>query len=523
MSVTRSQNTSRPSNEHSTTSTYIDTLCLSGEAPMIRRSLKLGFLKLPPVTSPSVQLFIAAVICLLCPGMFNALNGLGGAGLVAPGPANESNIALYACFSIVGFFAGFIVNMAGPKSSLFVGGISYVVYAGSFLAYKHIENRGFLIFGGAFLGACAGPFWAAQGAMLISYPSDEQKGRYTAWFWAIFNSGAAIGSLITLCQELQMRASNVASDNTYITIVALMFAGTALSLCLCQPNNVKREDGSHIHITIAVGKDWRDEVKHFCKLLRKDYFIVLLFPMFLTSNWCYPYQFNTFNLRTFNIRTRALNNFLYWLAEILGALVVGHTLDNDRLSRSSRAKGLVTGLALLTFGVWTGGYMWQQGYHHGADRVAEGNKLDFEGSDYLAPMFLYLAYGIFNATWQNCVYWILGKFTSDTQTASIYIGFYKGIQSAGGAISYRINNSNLSAINELLICWILLAVSLVIAAPVIIRKIRDEAEGGDTADEEVATGAGPAEISGEKVSIVEGLEKRIERKPSGKNLETSQG
>ncbi|RAL62467.1 hypothetical protein DID88_005033 [Monilinia fructigena] len=454
--------------------------------------------------------------------MFNALNGLGGAGLVAPGPANESNIALYACFSVVGFFAGFIVNVFGPKSSLFVGGISYFVYAGSFLAYKHIENRGFLIFGGALLGVCAGPFWAAQGAMLISYPSNEQKGRSTAWFWAIFNSGAAIGSLVTLCQELQIGVSNVASDNTYTTIIALMFAGTALSLCLCQPKNVKREDGSPVHIVVTVGKDWQDEIRNFCKVICRDYFIIQLFPMFLTSNWCYPYQFNTFNLSTFNIRSRALNNFLYWLAEILGALVVGHTLDNDRLRRSNRAKGLVTGLVLLTFGVWTGGYIWQKGNYHQADGVAEDQKLDFQGANYLEPMFLYMAYGIFNAIWQNCIYWILGKFTSDTRTASIYIGFYKGIQSAGGAISYRINNSNLSAMNELLICWILLAISLVIAAPVIIYKIRDEADGEEMVDEETATGAGRIEISEEKSIVAEGSKKGTEGELSEKMLEISQ-
>ncbi|KAJ8070612.1 hypothetical protein OCU04_000985 [Sclerotinia nivalis] len=521
MSVTRSQTASRPSNEHSTTSTYLDTPCLSGEVSLIYRSFKFSFLQLPPITSPSVQLLIVAVICLLCPGMFNALNGLGGAGLVSPGPANESNIALYACFAIVGFFAGFIVNIVGLKSSLFIGGISYVIYAGSFLAYKHMENRGFLVFGGAFLGACAGPFWAAQGAMLISYPSDEQKGRSTSWFWAIYNSGAAIGSLVTLCQELQTSASNVASDSTYITIAALMFAGTALSLCLCQPKNVKREDGSRVHITVTVEKDWRNEFMHFCKLIRKDYFIVLLFPLFLTSNWCYPYQFNTFNLKTFNIRTRALNNFLYWLSEILGALVVGHTLDNDRLSRSSRAKGLVTGLVLLTFGVWTGGYMWEKGLYYQTDVVDEGQKVDFDDAAYLGPMFLYMAYGIFNAIWQNCVYWILGKFTSNTRTASIYIGFYKGIQSAGGAISYRINNSNISAMNEFLICWILLAVSLVIAAPVIIYKIRDEVDEEDTAGEETAAEVGLAEIDEEKANAVKSLKKEAEEELPGKELETS--
>ncbi|KAK6615494.1 hypothetical protein ACHAPF_001568 [Botrytis cinerea] len=514
MSITRSHITSRPSTEHSATSTYLEIPCLSGEISLIHHSCKFSFLQLPPITSPSVQLLTVAVICLLCPGMFNALNGLGGAGLVAPGPANESNIALYAGFAIVGFFAGFIVNVVGLKASLFVGGISYVVYAGSFLAYKHIENRGLLIFGGSFLGLCAGPFWAAQGAMLISYPSDEQKGRSTSWFWAIYNSGAAIGSLVTLFQELQTSSGNVASDNIYITIIALMFAGAVLSLCLCQPKNVKRKDGSRVHVTVTVETDWRNEVMHFCKLVRKDYFIVLLFPMFLTSNWCYPYQFNTFNLKTFNIRTRALNNFLYWLSEILGALVVGHTLDNDRLSRSVRAKGLVAGLVLLTFGIWTGGYMWQKGHYYQTDIAAEGQKMDFDNAHYLGPMFLYIAYGIFNAMWQNCVYWILGRFTSDTRTASIYIGFYKGIQSAGGAISYRINNSNISATNEFLICWVLLAVSLVVAAPVIIYKIRDETDEEDTAGEETATEVGLARVDEEKSKAVNDSIPRVDGKLS---------
>lgn len=115
----------------------------------------------------------------------------------------------------------------------------------------------------------------------------------------------------------------------------------------------------------------------------------------------------------------------------------------------------------------------------------------------------------------------MGKFTSDTRTASIYIGFFKGIQSAGGAISYRINNSNLSSMNELLICWILLAVSLVIAAPVIIYKIRDDADGEDTAGEETATDMGCAEISEEKASVKESSRRGAQRKQSEKEMEIS--
>ena len=45
--------------------------------------------------------------------MFNALNGLGGAGLHNAFASTVSNSAVYASFAIVGFFAGPIVNRLG--------------------------------------------------------------------------------------------------------------------------------------------------------------------------------------------------------------------------------------------------------------------------------------------------------------------------------------------------------------------------------------------------------------------------
>jgi MFS family permease len=55
---------------------------------------------------------------------------------------------------------------------------------------------GFIIFAGALLGACAGLLWTAQGAIMMSYPSEDMKGRYISWFWMIFNLGAVIGGLV---------------------------------------------------------------------------------------------------------------------------------------------------------------------------------------------------------------------------------------------------------------------------------------------------------------------------------------
>lgn len=146
--------------------------------------------------SPSSQLLMVSMVCFLCPGMFNALGGMGGMGLTDISAAAKANTALYSAFAVVAFFAGTITNVLGVRMTLAFGGIGYTVYIASFFSYAHNENIGFVYFAGAFLGLCAGMLWTAQGAIMMSYPEEHNKGRYISWFWMIFNLGAVIGSLV---------------------------------------------------------------------------------------------------------------------------------------------------------------------------------------------------------------------------------------------------------------------------------------------------------------------------------------
>jgi MFS family permease len=170
----------------------------------------LGKLKLPWFASPPTQLAIVSFVCFLCPGMFNALTGMGGGGQVDPQAADDANTALYSTFAVVGFFAGSFANVLGLRITMFLGGLGYSVYVSaillstgllrvqvaSFLSYNHNQNRGFTTFAGALLGVCAGLLWTAQGTIMMSYPPEGSKGRYVSWFWMIFNLGAVIGSLV---------------------------------------------------------------------------------------------------------------------------------------------------------------------------------------------------------------------------------------------------------------------------------------------------------------------------------------
>lgn len=122
------------------------------------------------------------------------------------GPTNPStaklthaqNVALYSTFAVFGYFGGVFVNWLGVRACLAFGGSGYALYAIALLVSEHSTKVGpFNIVAGAILGVCAGLLWTAQGTVMISYPQENQKGRYFAWFWAIFNLGGVIGSLVS--------------------------------------------------------------------------------------------------------------------------------------------------------------------------------------------------------------------------------------------------------------------------------------------------------------------------------------
>jgi hypothetical protein len=57
---------------------------------------------------------------------------------------------------------------------------------------------GFVIAAGSILGICAGLLWTAQGSLMLSYPTEIQKGRFISIFWSIFNLGGVVGASVSL-------------------------------------------------------------------------------------------------------------------------------------------------------------------------------------------------------------------------------------------------------------------------------------------------------------------------------------
>lgn len=63
--------------------------------------------------NPITQVCLLGLVCFLCPGSFNALNGLGAAGRVDSGVNSNSNSALYSTFTVAAFFAGCVFLFSG--------------------------------------------------------------------------------------------------------------------------------------------------------------------------------------------------------------------------------------------------------------------------------------------------------------------------------------------------------------------------------------------------------------------------
>ncbi|KAI9305640.1 major facilitator superfamily domain-containing protein [Cunninghamella echinulata] len=401
--------------------------------------------------SPLTQVIFMGFICLCCPGIFNSLNGLGAGGGMSSNIAliDTSNGLLYGCFCISGFISGSIVNHFGIKPTLTIGSLGYAIYSASLWVYDVKQISGFVIAAGAILGLCAGNFWSAQGAIMMSYPDEKNKGKFIAIFWALFNIGGILGSVISLGMNLDNQTGGV-STATYTAFVVIMLFGTILSLGLAPPSKVIRTDGSHV--TVVNHSTWKDEL-HGAINVWREWRMVYLFPAFIASNWFYSYQFRV-NSIYFNAPTRALNGTMYWAMQIVASLLIGALLDYQRLTRRKRAIIALAIIFCTCLAVWVGGFIFQLTFSNDYNDPIHWTSQGFAG-----PFVLYILYGFTDALYQSYLYWLMGAMSNDPSILSRYAGFYKALQSAGAAISFGIDACNIPLKWECLICWILVIIS----------------------------------------------------------------
>lgn len=457
--------------------------------------------------SPLIQVILVSFVAFGCPGMFNALSGLGGSGQLDTRPSRDGNIALHAVGSVMYLFVAPVVyNCVGARWTILLGGFTYPLYGGSLLAYNHIHSYAFVVAASAILGVGSTFFWVSQGAIITSLPLASEKGRMVGLSWFILNIGGVIGSFISMGLNWNSKVGTV-SNATYAVFISLMGAGWLCAALLLDANKVVRNDGSSPH-----REEYRkaNVIKSFLNILkiipRKESLVMI--PFFFMSNYFYSYQQNSVNGRLFTLRTRSFNSAAYWLAQMFSALAYGFLLDKKRMSRRKRGFIAYLILLVLSLAIWGGGLALQlrsspsgSYYRNNALDMILGFKESAQGTNnegslaYAGPFVQYFVYGIFDALWQNLAYWIIGCFGNqdpddEDDLMARYVGLYKSMCGVGQSIAWKVNTviagSKAKNYNiEFGLNWGLCIFALLILAPIFlwIKEPIDSTSSEDTVKE----------------------------------------
>lgn len=218
--------------------------------------------------------------------------------------------------------------------------------------------------------------------------------------------------------------------------------GSASSLLFSDPLKVKRSDGTPIQIETV--SDWKGEFFALGGLF-KDKAVLIMLPAFLASNWFYAYHFSL-NSYYFSLKGRSLNSTLYWVLQSFGAFLLTTILDMKRLTRRKRG---ILGLSIVSiciYVVWAGGAAFQAGF----DRHDPSPHLDWtvDRAKWGRAFALYISYGFCDSLFQAYCYWLMSTRTNDPAILARLSGIYKGVQSAGAALSFGVDAAGASYMTE---------------------------------------------------------------------------
>ncbi|KAL3714819.1 hypothetical protein ACJRO7_006682 [Eucalyptus globulus] len=323
---------------------------------------------------------------------------------VDPTAVNNANTALYATFAIFGI-----------------------------LYYNHCHQQTFAIIAGAILGIGVGFLWAGQGTIMTSYPLHNQKGtNISLYFQKSWSTTVAVS----------------VTNATYIGFMCFMIVGALLSLAILLLSKVICNDGTSC-----------TNIEYSSKML-------LIVLAAWASNFFFSYQFINVNGALFNLRTRGLNNVVYWVAQILGSIGIGYVLDFSFPSQKMRGYVGIAIVALLGTVIWAGGL---------------ASQLKYSRHD------LPKNYGLLDAMLQTLVYWFIGCLADDSETLSRYTGFYKGVHSAGAVVAWQIDTCKVLFLSELIVNWSLMTMGYPLLVVLVKLAVKEDEDGEEGAKKAVAS------------------------------------
>ncbi|CBF87104.1 hypothetical protein AN2562.2 [Aspergillus nidulans FGSC A4] len=374
--------------------------------------------------------YFNALILGLCnffaPGIWGAMNSLGGGGASKPYLVNTANALTFCLMVLSCFFGSVIVKFIGIKWTLIVGTMGYAPYAAGIYTQVRYDSDWLTLFGAALCGISAGLFWMAESAIALSYPEPQNQGRFLG-FWLSFRVGGQIvGGAINLGVNVHRNTAGSVSYVVYYIFIALQAFGPFVGLLLTSPGKVERTDGVPVKLRIA-NNVWF-EIKAMTKLLLSKKF-VLIIPLIWQATFGEAVMF-TYNSLWFSVRARALGSFVSGIMAIVSGNLLGAFLDS-KISLKLRSRvGFIIVLGLQ--GAW---WLW------GTIVVTDFHKTNpvFDWSDSGD------SYGHRDVELRGNRYFIVGNLAKDEEEVVRIASLLRGMESASQAVSYGLSSISIMA------------------------------------------------------------------------------
>ncbi|GAA5881917.1 hypothetical protein JCM3774_001295 [Rhodotorula dairenensis] len=399
------------------------------------------------------QIIVVGLISFVGPGLWNGAQSLGAGGALEPYLVNAGNSIVFSLMGLGCVFAPLIINKIGVKNTLLAGTLGWSVYTAALYQNNRWGTEWFVILGAVICGISAGLYWAAEGAIVLSYPEQHKRGRYLA-VWLFFkNSGTILAGAINLGTNIHRSKGGKVNYKTLLAFIALQVLALPFAFLISKPEKVQRDDRSPVPMPAKTTV--KEQLKALWQACSTQKVGVLL-PIFFSS-WFYWGYSSSFLTLYFSVRARALASFLSAISGVIATTGLGFFLDSQRLSIAARARIGAAGVMTLFSGI----LIWAIVVQHGFTQNNPG-KLDWTDTtgQFGKGFGLYIMLNAAGNCVQNYLYWLISVLAADLGVSARYAGLLRGVESFGQCAAFGINSSHFDLTYTVVIIIVFWAVSL---------------------------------------------------------------
>ncbi|CDK28040.1 unnamed protein product [Kuraishia capsulata CBS 1993] len=388
---------------------------------------------------------VAALVLFLTVGVYSTITALGAAG--GKPTSNDMNhitsSALYATFTVTGYFGGTVTNLIGPKYQLAFGAFGYPFYVSSLWYYYKKSVMAYPIVGGVVLGLCAGQLWSASCYVFLFYAEEHRKGLY----YGIQKTMIAFGNFISSCIVLGINYHKSKAGGVPTAIFAVFFVldmlGVAVAFLLKNPKDIIRSSGERLAKFKVQGT--MESIKGTLLLTKKPQTLFTLMPLIVAE---FPLVLQpTISSYFLNLRSRSVVSVIVAALNMVFASALSQVLDLKYVTRPTRAKIGFAIVACFVIGGYMGEGIWL--YHTLPSTQPESvPAYDFTSSSFGGFMICYILLSCSTIIYPVYLGWLVGTYSNDPTITSYYAGFIRSMSACGAAIAFGMAAANTISIRK---------------------------------------------------------------------------